>query len=453
MRKLFPFLLFLSSSLIWLPGCGDDNNNGGGGDNNQPRITVSPTSSNILVGQTATFTANVQNVSDTHVSWSVQETNGGTIVQTNTGAVYTAPWPVGRYHVTVSSVGSPSLTATATINVSAAFAFIEEYPAGDALPHSMTPEVGIYDPDGNFTISGYTDEDTGNPVSVAMEAVQLSADGTIATFDLETESTWDIYTASADGSGDPVQLTIDGYSWYPELSADGQQIVYIHGAEIWAMNVDGTNQHLVFSPDLYAYTATFSPDATKVAGELEWYPGGTYHDGIAIMNADGTNPVALTGGSDFPCAIGWDEMPAFTHDGTQIMFSRYCDDNYTDTLYIINADGTGLTPLLNADPLVIHYNPIPVADKIVFQSNLDLVDAYTVPIPFEIYSMNPDGSALTRLTNNTLFDAFDNWWYPWEISAISQQALRGSTAKGIPHGAGARAAKITRQRENHLRRR
>ena len=417
---VIPTLLTVAALLL-TGGCGGSSN--GGNNNNQPSISVTPTNTSLLVGQTATLTANVQNVTDTHVSWSVQEATGGTITPTNSGAIYTAPWPVGTYHVVVTSVADTSLTATATISVSAQFAFLEEYPSGDATPFSMTPKIGTYAPDGTLTINGVTDQGTGNPVSVAMESLMLSGDGSKGVFDVATpDYMYDIYIANANGSGSPTPLTTDGDSWWPEFSADGQQIVYIHSSQIWTMNADGSNQQAVFVPGSgsEAYSATFSPDRTKIAAELYWYPTGIgLYDGIAIMNADGTSAIPLTGGPDFPCTVGWDEMPAFTHDGTQIMFSRYCDDDYTETLYTINTDGTGLTPLYTATPTIFHYNPIPVADQIVFQTNRDFAGT----IAFEIYSMKPDGSAVTRLTNNTLFDAFDtNWWNSGYSSA--QQALR-----------------------------
>lgn len=449
MRKTFAIvLIFLAAS--WLIACGG-NSNSGGGNNNQPGISVSPTTTSLLVGQSTTLTANVRNLSDTHVTWTLQESDGGLLTVTNTGAVYTAPWPVGTYHVTATSVADPSLSATATLSVSAAFAFIEEYPAGTALPYSMTPRVGTYEPDGTLTVTGYIDSLTGNPLSIAMEAVSLSSDGVKAVFDVETpSSTWDIFTANVDASGDIVQLTNDGNSWYPEFSFDGQQIVYIHGDNIWKMNASGTNQQIVFSETVnggYAYSATFSPDATHIAAELEWSPGGVYHNGIAIMNADGSNVVPLTGGSDFPCAIGWDEAPAFTHDGTQIMFSRYCKDDETESMYMINSDGTGLTEITTPVPGFADYNAIPVGNRIVFQTNQD----YPFTTSFEIYDMNGSFTTMTRLTDNTVYDGFDTLWYSPAAAAASQQAASQTVGRKSLHGMAKRIERIKSQQLKPLR--
>ena len=451
MRKTFVLFFIFLLATFGLMACSSGSNNNGGGNNNQPSISVTPTTANLLVGQSTTLTANVQNMSDTHVTWTLQEANGGSLAVINSGAMYTAPWPVGSYHVVVSSVANPSLTATATMSVSAAFAFLEDYPAGTASPFSMTPKLGTYGPSGTFTTTGYTDSSTGNPLSIAMEAVALSSDGVKAVFDVESpNSTWDIFTANVDATGDQVQLTTDGNSWYPEFSFDGQQIVYIHGNDIWTMNANGTNQQTVFSGALnsgYAYSATFSPEGTHIAAELEWSPGGVYYDGISIMNADGSNIVPLTGGSDFPCAIGWDEAPAFTHDGTQIMFSRYCDDTQTESLYIINSDGTGLTPITTATPGITDYNAVHVGNKIVFQTNQD----YPFTAAFEIYSMNEDGTGMTRLTNNTVFDGFDTLWYSSGAAAAAQQSVIRPGTRTYLHGMAKRIQRIKSQQLKHLR--
>lgn len=429
MRKTLLFSFFFCLASFSLVACGGSSSGGMSGTKEQPSISISPMNPNVLVGQTMQFTANIQNMSDTRVAWSVQEENGGTIASTDTGGLYTAPWPTGMYHVVATSVADSSLTTNTMVAVTAKFGFLQEYTAGDAVPFSMTPILATVGTDGNIGLAGFIDTDTGNPVSISMESVDVSHDGTKATLTLVTQDTsgynyFDVYIANADGSGEPTQLTLDGNSWYPEFSPNGQQIVYIHNDEIWAMNANGSNQHVVLSSstsNAWAYSATFSPDGTKIAAELEWEPNGIYQDGIAIMNADGSNAVPLTG-SNLGCT-GWDEMPAFTNDGTKIMFSEYCNsgDVSYDSLYTVTTDGTR-APLLGADVGIIHYNPIPAGDKIVFQSN----QASPGSLAFEIYSMNSDGTGITKLTSNDVFDGFDLWWYG---STSAQQSNAKATRR------------------------
>jgi hypothetical protein len=442
MRKTIPLILVLWLSALWLVACGGS---GGGfsGTPDQPSISISPMNPNMLVGQSMQFTANIQNLSDTRVAWSVREENGGTIASTDTGGIYTAPWPVGIYHVVATAVADSSLTTNTMVSVTAKFAFLEEYPSGDALPFSMTPMLGAVGTDGSIGIGGVIDQGTGKPVSVAMESLTLSSDGTKGTFDVVApDLTYDVYIANAVGTGSATQLTQDGHSWWPQFSADGKQILYMRDvnnwSSIWMMNTDGSNQHEVFSAEAWGvelYSATLSPDATRIAAELTWNPNGVWQDGIVIMNVDGTNPTPLTG-ANIGC-MGYDEMPAFSNDGTQIMFSRWCgEQNGNESMYTINTDGTGLARLGTAAlDGIWNYNPLPVGDSIVFQSNQAAPSTDT----FEIYTMKADGSGVTKLTNNVVYDGFDlsKWQGPPAANAqrvfqsfrASHPALRASAQR------------------------
>jgi hypothetical protein len=80
-------------------------------------ITISPTEAALAFGATRQFTATVSGVTDTGVTWSVQEgATGGTVDQ---NGLYTAPATPGAYHVVATSTFDPSRSATATVAVSA----------------------------------------------------------------------------------------------------------------------------------------------------------------------------------------------------------------------------------------------------------------------------------------------------------------------------------------------
>ncbi len=64
-----------------------------------------------------TFTATVTGSTNTAVTWSVQEANGGTITQ---AGVYTAPSTAGTYHVLATSQADPTKVATIAVTVTAA---------------------------------------------------------------------------------------------------------------------------------------------------------------------------------------------------------------------------------------------------------------------------------------------------------------------------------------------
>ena len=177
----------------------------------------------------------------------------------------------------------------------------------------------------------------------------------------------------------------------------------------------------------------------KIAAEVSRVVGDLSYDGIAIMNVDGSNIAQLTG--DLSC-LGWDEMPSFTNDGKQIMFSRWCSTNDTgvgasETLYIMNLDGTNLTKLYgDSTDNVIHYDPFAVADKVVFSSNMDS----PATDRFDLYSIKADGTGLTRLTNNALFDGMNiAWMNSWmSYSASGAAAKRVQKLKQLQQRRGVR---------------
>ncbi|MGH9949821.1 MAG: carboxypeptidase regulatory-like domain-containing protein, partial [Pyrinomonadaceae bacterium] len=86
--------------------------------------------------------------------------------------------------------------------------------------------------------------------------------------------------------------------------------------------------------------------------------------------------------------------PAWSPDGTKIAFKSDRDIPPFRGLYVVNADGTGLTLLTNGGVNNSDSNPTwsPDGTKIAFASNRDNLIS-------SIYIMNADGSNVMRLTN------------------------------------------------------
>jgi hypothetical protein len=78
-------------------------------------ISISPTAATALMGETLQFVAQVKNATNSSVTWSVREAEGGSIA----GGRYTAPMIAGTFHVAVTSVEDPTRSAVATVEVSA----------------------------------------------------------------------------------------------------------------------------------------------------------------------------------------------------------------------------------------------------------------------------------------------------------------------------------------------
>ena len=302
----------------------------------------------------------------------------------------------------------------------------------------LTPMTGTFNSNGQFVTNAVIDTGTGQPVATGINSIILSSDHTQATLDLYggldgTSDQWDIWVAASDLNTNPVQITNDVYQDVePQFSRDGTKIVYasyrpipgdLSGNYQWQIVVrsstPGGSELVLPIPSgiEYQMAPAFSPDGSKIVMMADGYISDYVpFAGILITNVDGSNPQTLTNPLySKGCYYCADQLPAFTANGSQIVFSR---DNWnqspeTEDIYIMNADGSNVTQLtdgvgLNSDPLTTTIDN--VGERILFNSNRDNL-SFTTGDGFCLYMMKTDGTGFTRLTNNTLFDGFSTWWY------------------------------------------
>ena len=196
-----------------------------------------------------------------------------------------------------------------------------------------------------------------------------------------SDKDFDIYVANADRSNErrlTDNVAMDGY---PAWSPDGKTIAFssdrIHDgwlAEIWLINVDGSNlRQVTDSPGVGDLGPSFSPDGKSVCFETyapdefrqivsvnidgsnrrelteseqgigsvqpDWGPDGRIvfssaqggNDDIWVMDADGSNQIKLT------ASLGTDRDPVWSPDGKSIAFwSNRADGLQT---WVMDADG------------------------------------------------------------------------------------------------------------------
>ncbi len=128
-----------------------------------------------------------------------------------------------------------------------------------------------------------------------------------------------IWTMNADGSGQALfsAITQTGAA-APAWSPDGTKLAFTNNGDIWVINADGTNERRVTMSAASESEPAWSPDGSK----LVYAKSGT---GITVINADGTGETPLTSSGD--------ATPSWSPDGTKIAFRR-------GGIYTMNADGT-----------------------------------------------------------------------------------------------------------------
>jgi Tol biopolymer transport system component len=160
--------------------------------------------------------------------------------------------------------------------------------------------------------------------------------------------------------------------------------------DISVMNSDGSVVALTSPNGFFDGFPTWSPDGQKIAftsnrdGALNLY----------VVNQDATNVLRLT----TTPAPQQDRFPAWSPDGTKIVF----ESNRTGSseIYLMNADGSNVTQLTNNTTGDNDPSFSPDGSKIVFVSNRDAPSTQPPFGKWEVYVMNVDGSAQTRLTSD-----------------------------------------------------
>ncbi len=234
-----------------------------------------------------------------------------------------------------------------------------------------------------------------------------------------------------------VKLTDGGDNGEAYWSADGKKLIFQSSREgrscdrIWTMNADGSDK-LMVSPDKGANTCSFffpdgkkiiyastsampgdCPERIKIPGQNYVWPLWPYD--IYVADRDGRNPVKITDNPEYDA----EAVPNL--DGSRVVFGSKREGNFD--VYTMNPDGSDVKRLTSE----YGYNGgpwwSPDGKRIAYRAwHPDTPEGkalwadcmaknYIIPVPLDIFVMNADGSGKTRLTQNGAV----NWapsWHP-----------------------------------------
>lgn len=212
----------------------------------------------------------------------------------------------------------------------------------------------------------------------------------------------EIFTMNPDGS-DIKQLTHlgpDNFAEYPAWSADGKQIVFNESPptdgipQIWVMDADGNDQHVVFAEQDYAERRpSFSPDGSKIVfGRCNLLVGDGDTCAIYTVGSNGNGLHAITKFLRDTTA----RSPMYSPDGKTIAFILSNDTaaGFLGVTYLIDADGSNQRRITDPAPCLIRPDWSPDGSKITLFAHFCNPENETIAV------MDADGSNVRYLTDN-----------------------------------------------------
>jgi Tol biopolymer transport system component len=215
----------------------------------------------------------------------------------------------------------------------------------------------------------------------------------------EDDETTEIYVMDADGSHQTNLTRNEVADWGPDWSLDGDAIAFNSAMETEGFGLygfvvapDGTGLRRI--SDHYVEYPAWSPDGSRIAfmAQEPDASGSNPDYNIFVMNADGTGVTRLT---DAPGEDGW---PAWSPDGSQIVFSSARDDcsisesadcrstgdiGPWEDAWVMNADGSSQHRLTDGFAQFFAWSP----DG----------DAILVAGAGDMFLIRPDGTGTTPL--------------------------------------------------------
>ena len=234
------------------------------------------------------------------------------------------------------TMGSASIAIDITAGQTAETSFSGECvtpPSGRILYQGITFNAAF------FFVTVNPDGSEARPVAVNGGDPDWSRDGTRIAY----VRSGNIRLMNTDGSGDVELFASAEQKNHPVWSPDDTRLLYYRSAnsssDLFILPVAAPDPQPVFADVIHRSSGTWSPDGSRIAYTA---PIDNEHVGIWLADADGTDPVPLTGGP-------FDVRAAWSPDGKRILFRRQLMPGEQTDIWAVNVDGSNLVNATN-DP-------------------------------------------------------------------------------------------------------
>lgn len=243
------------------------------------------------------------------------------------------------------------------------------YPAGGGEPFQIGPRSArsrapSWSPDGRWLVlesdeASFRDlyrigRDGRNPLRLTDNPEgnfepAVSPDGRLIAFASSRDGDAEVYVMNADGSGERRLTAFHRDDWGAEWSPDGGTLLFLSSREgadrVFLMKPDGSEQR-----KLHEASDTGSARMARAEADPAWSPDGT-RIAYSVHTREGGASIGVTDvrtgeARRLSDGQGKDTMPAWSPDGRYLVFAS--ERGGEVDLYLVRADGTGLTRLTRA---------------------------------------------------------------------------------------------------------
>jgi alpha-tubulin suppressor-like RCC1 family protein/uncharacterized protein YjbI with pentapeptide repeats len=290
-------------------------------------VTVTPGTASLTFGQTQTFTAVAAGAFNQAVTWSVQETGGGTI---SAAGLYTAPSTAGTYTVRAESVADPTKSGTAIVTTAAPGVVTVAI-----VPLAVDPTVGT-PLTISATVTGSTN--TGVTWSVSPAGATIAQDGSFLA------TVRGNYTVTATSQADPTK--------------SASTVVTAWGPFFTTFTLAITPSPSGFA-DPVSMTAAFTapydwPQPTGTVTFSDNLAWGFEFTPVTLPFTCTRSPATLS--SPWECSVTISPAPAWVRAGGHRVYADYNGDAFYDTSWAqFDTDVLNPAPVLAYLGSVSHY--------------------------------------------------------------------------------------------------